>query len=257
MSQNPNRMDSLSVNSNDFQLGEYISKGFNIFGKNAGLFIGYFVVYCAISFFLSIIPFLGTIASLMISGALVAGFYIAADKTERGEHLEFGNFFDGFKSWVPLFINTLLLLLMAIGLMIPFIVYFIAKIGMAGLSDLEDNLSGFGAIDGVVFLIMFIALMYISIAFVYSTFFIVFDKMEAWAAMMASRKVVEKTFFWHLLFFFIWGLIMMISILPLLLGLLVTVPAFCCSVYAAWADLTDYHKEETAEDDDILRHLIE
>jgi uncharacterized membrane protein len=88
-------------------------------------------------------------------------------------------------------------------------------------------------------------------------FFIIFDKMEAWAAMQMSRKIVEKHFFMHLLFFFVLGIVAAVGVLPLLLGLIVTIPATICALYAAWADITRYHEDVEENDDELLRHLID
>ena len=83
-----------------------------------------------------------------------------------------------------------------------------------------------------------------------------FDDMEAWEAIKASANTVKKQFFMHLLFCIVWGVIFIISALPLLLGLLVTVPAYAFSVYLAWRDITKYKTQYIAEEDDIMRHLI-
>ena len=111
MTQNPIRVEAILNRGYSFELSQYISKGFNIFNRNAGLFIGYLLVYFAISIGLSLIPILGQLASVVISGALMAGYFIVADKTEKGEYVEFSNFFDGFKSLTPLFLSTLFLVL--------------------------------------------------------------------------------------------------------------------------------------------------
>ena len=257
MIQYPNRIENVLNNGYTFQLSQYISKGFNIFGKNAGLFIGYLLVYMCISAGLSIIPLIGQIASALISGALVAGYFIVADKTDRGEFVEFSNFFDGFKSWSPLVIASLLTGLLIVALLIPFGFYFFIKFGLSSFSGGRYGMPDFGALDVLVIVAFFIAMVYVSMSFIYTSFFIVFDKMEPWAAMMTSRKVVEQSFFMHVLFSFAWGFIILISALPLLLGLLVTIPAAYCSIYAAWADITNYQEEFNEQEDDILRHLIE
>ncbi len=255
MAQIPDRVQSVLNNGYNFQLSEYISKGFNLFGKNAGLFIGYFFVYMAISLGLAFIPILGSIVSACISGALIAGNFIVADKTERGEEVTFSNFFDGFQSWVPLFIASLLQGLIILGILIPFVIYFFSKFGASSFMD--GDRPDFSALDIIPILLLFAIVVYMSISFIYTPFFIVFDKMDSWQAMMASRKVVEKSFLMHFVFLFVWGLIIMVSILPVFLGLLVTIPAYACSIYAAWADITEYNAEPAAESDDILRHLID
>jgi uncharacterized membrane protein len=104
---------------------------------------------------------------------------------------------------------------------------------------------------------LFIALFYFGFSFIYTPLFIYFDKMDAVEAMKASRKIVTRHFFEHLAFFIVWIFIIGISALPLGLGLLVTMPALNCAMYYAWADITNYYKEDmTDTSDDLLRHLI-
>jgi hypothetical protein len=260
MNQNPDRLENVLDNGYDFQLGNYISRGFNIFGKNAGMFIGYLFIYFCITFALALIPILGQIASGLISSSLIAGYFIVADKTDRGENAQFSNFFDGFQSWGQLVVAAILTGLLALALCIPFIIYVMVRFGTAILTRNvdSDSLSSFGALDVIAIIAFFVAIFYLSISFIYTGLFIVFDKMESWAAMMASRKLVEKNMLMHFFFLFAWGFIIIISALPLGLGLLVTIPAAYCSMYVAWADITNYHEEfEVSPEDDIMRHLID
>jgi hypothetical protein len=255
--QTSDRLEGILQNDYRFQFGEYISKGFNIFGRNAGMFIGYFILYIGITIVLGIIPFLGQIVSFLIGGALAAGVYIVADKTERNEDTQFGNFFDGFQSWVPLMLSVLLQVVIYLAVFIPFFAYIFLTIGISSFMGGEKpEFSSSQAVTfGLMMLAFFCVLFYFAFSFIYAPMFIVFDKMDAWESLMMSRRFVSKHFFTHFFFLFAWGFIIMISALPLLLGLLVTIPAVACSIYAAWADITDYHVEK-ADDDDLMRHLI-
>jgi hypothetical protein len=255
MNQNSDRLEAVINDGYDFKFGEYISKGFNIFSRNAGLFVGYLFVYFAISLGLGIIPILGQLISFMISGALIAGFYVVADKTERGEYVQFSNFFDGFQSWAPLFVGAVLQVLLFLGFLIPFIFYFATKFGFAAFVDGEKP--SIAAADFAIFGLLFLVLTYLGLAFIYMPFFVIFDKMEAWEAMKMSKKIVDQHIFMHILFFFVLGFIMIIGVLPLLLGLIVTIPATICALYAAWADITRYHEDVKENDDELLRHLID
>ena len=255
--QTSDRLEAILDNDYRFQFGEYISKGFNIFGRNAGMFIGFLIVSSMITTIVSIIPLLGLIILLLISGALSVGNYIVADKTDRNEETQFGNFFDGFKHWVPLMLNILLQAAIYVAIFLPLIFYIATTIGLSSITQGErPDFSGIGGLLGLVVMAVFCLLIYVAYCFIYSPFFIVFDKMDAWEAMQMSRKFVGKHFFTHFLFFLVWGIILFISALPLLLGLVVTIPAMSCSLYAAWADITDYRIEKT-EDDELMRHLID
>ena len=138
MSNVPVRLESVFQNGYNFRLGDYISQGFSIFGKNVGLFIGYTLVYFLIGIILSSIPYIGQLASSIISGALSAGFFIVAHKTENKEYVEFSNFFDGFKEFVPLLLVSLISGLLVLVALIPAFVYVITTIGISNLMELED-----------------------------------------------------------------------------------------------------------------------
>jgi uncharacterized membrane protein len=253
MTQRSNQLDNVISNGYNFELSSYISRGFHIFGRDSGYFIGYFIVYLAIVIILSIIPLFGQIASSLIGGALLAGFYIVADRISQDEDISFSHFFEGFQSWLPLFVGSLLKGLIAIALFIPLVIYFIAKFGINFKIENPD----FGVADGLVFTAFFLVFMYVFLGYIYTPFFIIFDKMDAWAAMEMSRKTVAKNVLPHILFIIAWLFILLLSALPLGLGLFVTVPACYCSMYAAWAEITDYHTEPSDDSDDLLRHLID
>jgi uncharacterized membrane protein len=97
----------------------------------------------------------------------------------------------------------------------------------------------------------------VGLLFIYAPLFVYFEELSAWDAIVASAKIVSKNIFMHLILGIVWAFIMLISVIPLGLGLLATVPAYFCSVYVAWRDITGYSTEDVADDDDILRHLID
>jgi hypothetical protein len=252
MTQQSNRLENIINNGHNFQLSEYISKGFHIFGRDPGLFIGYLIVYLAFSIGMSLIPGVGQVISSLFGGAFIAGFYIVADRIIREEEALFVHFFEGFRSWLPLFVGEIFKLLLMVALCIPPLIYFTAKLGV----NFKFQSPDFGTTDMLVFIAFFVVLMCVFLLYLYMPFFIIFDKMDAWSAMEMSRKTVAKNFLPHLFFIFAWLFILLLSALPFGLGLLVSLPAFFCSMYAAWADITDYHKEPSDDSDDLLRHLI-
>jgi uncharacterized membrane protein len=263
MSNVQSRLEAISQNGYNFRLGDYISQGFSIFGKNAGLFIGYLIVYFMISIVLALIPLLGSIGSFLISGALVAGFFIVAEKTDKGDYVSFSNFFDGFKDWANLFVVILLSGLFTVFALIPAFTYIIMAVGLENLAslittpDIDNNpFSDLTAINILIFFVLMFAGMLVGILFIYAPMFVVLERMQIWESMVASAKIVSKNIFMHLLFFIVWIFIFLISIIPLGLGLLATIPAFQCSLYAAWKQITGYGQIEKDEDE-LLNHLID
>jgi hypothetical protein len=254
----PPRVQKVLSNEYDFQFGKYINDGFNIFSRNAGMFVGFALLYFAIALTFNNIKYLGSIASLFISPALSAGYFIVAHKVKTGEFVEFNNFFDGFKQWSQLFLAQILTSFIALIILTPFLVYLFMNIGFENLDiNIEEGeLPEFVTKDYILLFSTLILAILLGTIYIYTPIFVIFDKMDAWSAMEASRKLVMKNLLTHVGFLVTWGFIMLISALPLFLGLLATVPAFYASLYAAWSDITHFNNQ-SGEEDDFMQHLIE
>lgn len=90
------RSEQIQHEDYDFKFSFYINKGFKLFFKRPGEFIGYLVVMMLISA-LGAIPFIGILVSLTVSGPLAVGWYIVAHKTDKDEPVIFSDFFGGFQ----------------------------------------------------------------------------------------------------------------------------------------------------------------
>jgi hypothetical protein len=180
-------------------IGEYIRKGFHIFEKDMGSFIGYTVLFFVITTVASVVPF----GPVLVSGPMSAGFFIVARKIRKGEPYEFGTFFKGFDYFVPLLLYSL--------------------IG--------------GILTVLGFVALIIPGIYLSIAWMFSILFIVFGEMEFWDGMEFSRKLITKkwwSFFGLAILLF---LINFAGALVFLVGLIFTVPISFCAIYAAFEDI--------------------
>ena len=179
--------------------GSYIRKGWEIFEKDMGMFIGYTVVMFLISLVAAFIP----IASILVSGPLIAGYYIVARKVDRGEAYEFATFFKGFDYFVPLLLYSLI---SAIFIFLGFLALIIPGI-------------------------------YLAVAYTFVPLFIVFGKMEFWDGMEFSRKLITRKW-WNIFGFVL--LLMLINLagaLVFFVGLLFTIPLTYCAIYAAFEDI--------------------
>ncbi len=183
----------------DTDVGEYIRKGMQIFQQDIGSFIGYTLLFFLITTVTAFIPF----GSLLVAGPMSAGFFIVARKINKGEEYEFGTFFKGFDYFVPLLLWSLI--------------------------------GGILTALGIIFLI--IPGIYLAVAWLFSTMFIVFGAMEFWDGMEFSRKLITRKW-WN--FFGLAVLCLLINFvgaLVFLVGLLFTVPLTSCIMYAAFEDI--------------------
>ncbi|MBL0098849.1 MAG: hypothetical protein IPP49_01370 [Saprospiraceae bacterium] len=82
-------------NGYSFPIGNYFSRGWEIFKRNPGAYIGYTLIFILVSIVINMIPLLGMLIALIVNPALMVGTAIAAYKQEKHNDTEFGNFFKG------------------------------------------------------------------------------------------------------------------------------------------------------------------
>ena len=87
--------------------GDCVSNGWNLVQQNYWMFFGIAIVGCLILFVLGCIPLVGLIAGPILSGPIFVGVYYALLRQMRGESVEFGMLFQGFNSFVPAMIVSL------------------------------------------------------------------------------------------------------------------------------------------------------
>lgn len=210
---NESRLGNALAGHYQFKMGEYINTGFDIFKKEAGLFIGFTIVYFVISIVLAFIPIVGTIANFAISAPLGAGFFIMAQKIHKGEARTFGDFFKGFDFFLPLFL-----------------------VGFIG-----------GLITVFCFFLLVLPGIYISVAYLFGVLFVLFYKNEFWDALETSRKVITKNWWSFFGFVIVLALINFLGVLCLGVGVLVTAPASYAAIYAAFDDIAGGGKTVDSE----------
>jgi hypothetical protein len=252
----PSKIARVIENGYSFLFGSYISRGFEILNRNVGLFIGYFLVYILISVCMQVIPIIGPLAGLIIGPPLAAGIFIVANKVATGEYAQFNDFFKGFEKLGNLFLAGLLVGLIIFAAMIPGLI--VAGTSFYGL--IIGNITPEEIFTSSTFwlgiLLMALPAMYLGISYVYAPMLVWFYNMDVWPAMEASRKIVAKNWFSHLGFLFVLGIISMAGFLLLGIGILYTVPAIKCALYAAFADITGLEEDDASASDDMIDHFV-
>lgn len=251
MSYNPH-IESAIENGYDFKIGDYFSKGLEIFKKNPGGFLGYVVVFIVISLVTSFIPILGTLIGLVINPPLTIGMAIAAHKQEKSGSEDFGNFFKGFDHIAQLLVANIIMVLIYIVLAIPliFIVGFSAIMAFAS-GDPEAIMESSAQIAsmGLGLLVMFLIYLYVGISLRWTNYLIVFHKYDAVDAIKTSWKLVNKSWFMHLAFGVLAFLALIGGMIALFIGILFVIPIIAIADYAGYADVTGLNKKDDIIDE--------
>ncbi|WP_416666755.1 hypothetical protein [Egbenema bharatensis] len=214
----PRSIDSLLQDGYSVDIGGYLSRGWELFKRNVGGFIGFAVLLGGINIgFMVLIAMVdpaagdpeqppSAIASLIngistvISIPLQAGFYVVAFKLVKQRPTTFSDFFRGFNDFLQLFLASLV--------------------------------SGIFIILG--FLLLIIPGIYLAVAYSFVVPLVIERKMEFWEAMETSRKVITKQWF---AFFGLGVLMFFINLAGAIacgLGLLITIPLTYCTYTAAY-----------------------
>jgi hypothetical protein len=204
------KCDKLIAEGFEFKTSEYINKGFDLFKENAGGFIGFTAIIILFNLIAGFIPFIGTLALIVIQPSLLAGFFIVGRKMVHNEPYEFGDFFKGFDFFLQLFIGNLVM--------------------------------GIFIIIGIILLI--IPGIFFAVAYMWAFMFIVFAGKEFWPAMEMSRKVIGKNWFSFFGFIIIIVLINIVGLLALGIGLLVTWPATMLALFVSFNSIASTNKGE-------------
>ena len=234
----------------ELDLGGCLSRGFELVKNNLGLlFVGaliYLLIEGAISG-LAQIPFVGalfSIANFIIAGPLMGGVLYLFIRVIRGESAEIGDIFSGFRrGFGQLFLATLAQGLFLGLCLLPFIIVAVVKflplVGhlQSGVTPDKETVAAVKAALLTclpVLLVCAIPATYLSVCWKFTLPLIVDKQLHFWAAMGASRKMVNKHW-WQ-----IFGLILLISVLNVVglcvccIGVLFTFPVGIAALMFAY-----------------------
>src|ERR1700752_445517 len=184
--------------------GECLSDAWVLVKDQYWLFVG----MCAVGLLIaSAIP-LG-----ILMGPMMCGLYIAFFKRRRGEPIEFGMLFKGFDYFGPSVVATLLhvvpILVVVIPAYILFYVFFLLSAVAQGNDPNPGPMLGVMVMFVIFWIVMFIAITFLSIGFTFVYPLIVDRKLPAFDAVKWSFKAALANF---------WGLLLLMLLTGVLLG---------------------------------------
>lgn len=204
------KISQLSQTGYNVEISSYISEAFDIFKKNPGGFIAYFLVVLVISLALAFIPIVGSMISIVLSPALNIGFALVARKIKFGEAHTFNDFFGGFNKFGELFLSYLLMLVMVVLGLLLFV------------------------LPGIYLAVAYLFVQYI-------TYF--FHDGSYWDNLERSRKLVSKEWISFFGLVLLLGLLNVAGLLCLGLGILVTAPVTGIAMYLAFERIVGTQEE--------------
>ena len=226
---------------------EWWTHGWNLFRGAPWTWIAIMILFLAIMFGLSLIPFFGQIASTLLYPVLGAGVLVGARQLDRGSELTVGHLFACFNDKaLPLIIVALLYFG---GWFVIWLIAAALLVGVVGFGSFASLLSGdpaqsvlamlsaFGL--GAVVVLLLAALLGVPLlmAYWFAPALVLFRGDEPFAAMKTSFTACLRNMPPFLVYGLLGLLFAVVASIPFGLGWLVLLPVYAASMYASYKDI--------------------
>ncbi len=223
-----------------------VRRSWDLVRENFWISVGATFLVMLISSVISMVPFLGGIAGLILNGVFSGGLYWFFLKLIRKEAAGVGDAFAGFqRDFIQLMLTglviSLLTLLATFVILVPF--------GIAALvMVMTRTMSAHGLVLIVIpaGVLVFPVLVFLSVIWVFAIPMVVDRKVGFWDAMELSRKVVLKQWWRVFGLLFLCGLVAILGMLALIVGVFVAMPVAVGAVAYAYEDLFGPNPAPTA-----------
>jgi len=217
---------------------DWIASGWELFKKQAGMWIALVLVAFVIFFVLAMIPVVGSLATFVLSPVFAAGVLAGSRAVDEGRGLEIGHLFAGFREKLAplatvgaIYLGAAVVIALGVGLATGASIFTMMDTG-------GEAATPAAALSVILALLIMLALLLpVVMAVWFAPALVLFHDKGAVDAMKESfsgclRNVVP---------FLVYGVVMMvfgvIAAIPLGLGWLVLGPVLCTSFYTSYKDI--------------------
>jgi uncharacterized membrane protein len=223
------------------QGASWFSCGWELFKQDFGTWFIMFLIFIGLSIVLNFVPFIGPLALMIISPALMAGFMYAAAELDQGNKIEIGYLFQGFRDKERM---NKLLVLGVVYLLVQVFIIFIMFTVVGG--SMMMSASQTGNVDpaeimtagmGISMLLIILVALVIMMGFIYSTQLVMLDNMAPIESIKASYAACFKNILPLLVFGLIYFLLAIVAAIPLFLGFLILIPVSFTALYCSYKSI--------------------
>lgn len=218
---------------------DWIVAGWELFKKQAGMWIALLVVFLVIMIVMAFIPILGTLASTVLTPVFGAGLFVAAKAVDEGRSLEIGFLFAGFRERFGtlalvgvIYLVAALVIALGVGLAAG-----TSIIAMFGGAQPDLATAGAALTFALAVLIMLALMLPVVMAIWFAPALVLFHGKGAVEAMQESFFGCLK----NVVPFLVYGVVALVlgvlASIPLGLGWLVFGPVLAASVYVSYKDI--------------------
>ena len=225
----------------------WIVEGWRLFAQAPGIWLLIMLIYFGISLVLAFIPFVGTLASVLLGPVLAGGMIYGAAQLAQGRPLEIGHLFQGFKDQDRLGPLAVLGLIGLAGGFAAGLVMFLFMGGGLMLGGVLDTtgaiippqtMTGIFAGAGLLALLFILLIsVLIGMAFFYSVPLVMLAGQYVWPAVQDSIAACWINFLPLLVFGLIYFILVIVASIPLGLGFFILGPVTVGALYASYRDV--------------------
>lgn len=197
------KINRLIENGYSFSIGDYISRGFDLYKIEVNAMIPFSLIYFFAVSMLSRTMLASLVVNIFLSPCIIAGFYMAANKAMQGITPIFTDCFDGFRRFTDIVVVSL-------------IANILSSIGLICL-----------IIPGI----------YLMVAYTFSSMFVIFLDTDFRTALRLSRKVIHCNWWKMFGLFIVASLIGISGTIICGVGIAFTLPMMYCIIYVAFEDI--------------------
>lgn len=220
---------------------EWIKEAFNLFKMNPLIWIVLVVIWFVLNIVGQFIPIIGPIAMSLLYAVFVAGFMLGCASLERGEGLEIGHLFAGFKNSTGSLIGLgALYLLVGIVMIVIFGIFMFAGAGGLGALTNPDSINPAEFLNSGILIAMLIGLLLIipiSMLFWFAPALISLGGVPLFEALKMSFSGCLKNILPMFLFGIVMTILAIIASIPFGLGWLVLMPMGLAAFYTAYRSI--------------------
>jgi hypothetical protein len=196
--------DDLIARAGVLSIGGCLERSWNLLKANFWPLVGSTFVLFVVMMIAQSIPLIGLLVSLLLTGVFYGGLYLYYLKKIRGQSAELGDVFSGFSlAFLPLMLATLVSSLLT----------------MVGL------------------LLLILPGIYLAISYAFTYMLVIDKRLEFWAAMEVSRRVITAQWFRVFALILLGGIIAALGVIGIFIGVFVTIPILVGAVAYAYEDL--------------------
>lgn len=217
----------------------WLGTGWRFFKEAPGVWIGIALIFLIIQIVIGVIPFVNLLGGFILP-ILVGGIILGCKAMDDGEPLSINHLFAGFSGYAGrLFLIGLL------DMVYIFVVVMLAGILTAIIIPIFGKASTIAMVlMGVLGIVVFLLIIFPMFLFAcIAPALVVLQDQTPVQAMVTSYKVAFANILPLFIYMIVLLVLSVIATIPILLGLLVLVPVFFGSIYAAYCDI---FFEETA-----------